>query len=346
VLDGFQDIDEVLDVTSHALSRLAMPVTAGGRSLQVGASAGIALSSDSAAVSRPEELMQQAGVAVAHAKRTEPGQGLMFQESMKDQARRPFDLTVDLQTATGHGQIQVAYQPIVVLGTMELAGFEALARWDHPERGRIPPANFIPVAEDTGDIVALGRHVLESACTQMAEWTDDPTRPLRIGVNVSPRQLADDGIVADVRRALVASGLAAEQLVLEITESALHHDIASVQARLQELRDLGVRIAMDDFGTGFSSLAYLRRLPLDIVKIDKSFIDDRTATGPQLLEAVIHIGSQLGLDTVAEGIEDPDQLESARAAGCTFGQGFLFARPLDAAAATELVTERRAAAVG
>ena len=339
LLEDVAGLDTVLSVTERSLSLLAQPVEAAGRGLLLTSTAGVATSRTANVLDGPEGMLHDAHTAAYVARNTEHARYLVFEESMREHAQDRTDLTADLRAATIAGQIKVLYQPLVDLQTGELEGFEALARWQHPGRGLVSPSTFIPVAEDCGAIHDIGRHVLQTACQQAAEWNVESPGRLRMSVNVSPFQLAGDDILVQVREALSLTGLPAHQLILEMTESALVHDLTSVTRRLQGLRVMGVRIAMDDFGTGYSSLAYLRRLPLDIVKIDKSFVDDQRGAGPELLSSVIAMGTTLGLDTVAEGIEDPEQLERARLAGCTYGQGYLIARPMDATAATAFVAD-------
>lgn len=345
VYDGFADVDDIVDLVELALSKLKEPMAVGDRTVQLSVSAGIALTHPDQETSNALDVLQEASLALAQAKKSDRGSFRLFDESMRRRAERPFDMAADLRAATSDHdamteQIQLLYQPLVHLETMALEGFEALVRWEHPVRGTISAIDLVRMAEETGDIIEVGRHVLFTACAQAATWgRQDPTRMLRISVNVSPGQLADDIFIDHVREALASSGLPPQQLILEITESDVLNDLASVRDRLQALRSLGIRVAMDDFGTGYSSLANLHRLPLDILKIDKAFVDDDAYAGTHLLEAVIDLGTSLGLDTVAEGIEVPDQLETARAAGCTFGQGYLIAKPLSVDAASVFIAD-------
>jgi EAL domain-containing protein (putative c-di-GMP-specific phosphodiesterase class I) len=236
-----------------------------------------------------------------------------------------------------HGELRLVYQPVVQLDGGTIAGVEALLRWENPQRGAVPPDTFIPVAEETGLIIPLGRWVLAEACRQGAAWraqlgTPDGTAPFTLAVNVSGRQLTHHGIVADVQDALRESGFPPTALVLEITESALVKDSALVLQRLHDLKALGIRLAVDDFGTGYSSLGYLQRLPVDTLKIDRSFIAGivRGRHDSELARTIIGLGATLALHCVAEGIEDAQQHAHLQTLGCELGQGFHFSRPVEA----------------
>ena len=333
-----------LEVARRAVRSLAEAVCVAGRELHLTASAGVAVSTGTPGADRAEALVRDADVAMYEAKKRGKNQAVVFEESMRRLVQDRLDLAVDVRAAAARGQIRVLYQPLVDLATGAVAGFEALARWHHPTRGVVPPATFIPLAEDTGTIGDIGRHVLRTACAQAAAWTaaGDADRPVEISVNLSGRQLADEAIVDDVRAALADGGLAPGRLVLEITESAVLEDLTAATRTLRDLRALGVRIAMDDFGTGYSSLSYLRRLPIDILKIDKSFLDDRAGRGPELFAGVAALGATLGLLTVAEGVEGLEQLDQVRTAGCDYGQGYHFARPLTPDDAGALLTREPA----
>ena len=221
------------------------------------------------------------------------------------------------------------YQPTVRLSDGRTTGFEALVRWHHPDRGTVPPVEFIPLAEETGVVSAIGRWVLQQALQQGAAWTAETDQPVRMAVNLSPRQLMDADVVTDVTAALLDSGFPAGQLTLEVTEGVLVHDVDAVVDRLQQLRDLGVLIAIDDFGTGFAGLSYLRRLPADIIKIDRSFVTDLATGGSSttLIASMVELARSLGLGVVAEGVETEDQRQALTALHCGSAQGYLFARP-------------------
>jgi EAL domain-containing protein (putative c-di-GMP-specific phosphodiesterase class I) len=227
------------------------------------------------------------------------------------------------------------YQPIVELDTSEPTGFEALVRWQHPTRGMLSPDEFIPIAEETGVIVPLGRWVLNRACRDLAEWTHAYPRAgrLYVSVNLSARQLEDPHIVTDVQAALSDTDLEPSRLVLEITETALMNDTQAALAQLNGLKALGICLSVDDFGTGYSSLSYLRQFPIDTVKIDKSFVDDISRGGDDatFVGAILRLSEALHLDTLAEGIETEDQANTLQQLGCHLGQGYHYARPLDPA---------------
>jgi EAL domain-containing protein (putative c-di-GMP-specific phosphodiesterase class I) len=223
----------------------------------------------------------------------------------------------------------VYYQPTVRLSDGRTTGFEALLRWHHPERGMIPPTEFIPLAEETGAIVEIGSWVLGTALRQGALWSAEFPEPVRMAVNLSPRQLLDSKVVAEVTAALQNSGFPAGQLTLEVTEGVLVQDVDAVIGQLEELRQLGVSIAIDDFGTGFAGLSYLRRLPADIIKIDRSFVSDLSAgnSSTTLIASMVELARTLGLDVVAEGVETEDQRRALTELHCGSAQGYLFARP-------------------
>jgi EAL domain-containing protein (putative c-di-GMP-specific phosphodiesterase class I) len=227
--------------------------------------------------------------------------------------------------------MRLVYQPLVDLTTRQVKGFEALLRWRHPRRGEVGPSEFIPLAEESGVIAELSRWVIREATRQAAAWSRAVDSPISISVNLSARQFDDDGLVEDVSRALRDAGLPAEDLTLEITESILLRDIDVVTQRMQAFKNLGVRLAIDDFGTGYSSLSYLRRLPVDILKIDQSFVAGVGSGSAEraLVRSIVSLSQILGLETVAEGIEDETQLDALRSYGAEWGQGFLFARPLE-----------------
>ncbi|MGI9090949.1 MAG: putative bifunctional diguanylate cyclase/phosphodiesterase [Gemmatimonadaceae bacterium] len=304
------------------------------REIFVKASIGIALATPG---EDPEALLRNADVAMYAAKARGKGQAMHFERSMHEQALTRLRMEEDLRLAVtelsqgGDTAFAVVFQPIVALDTERVVSAEALLRWHHPERGLISPAEFIPVAEDTGLIVPLGRWILTQACAAAAAWpSSSDGSDVGVSVNLSGRQLQDAGIVDDVRAVLASTGLAARRLTLEITESVVMRDTPQTLDQLTALKALGLHLAVDDFGTGYSSLSYLRQFPVDVLKIDKSFIDGiaRGGDGAALARTIVALADTLQLRTVAEGIEDGAQRAALRALGCTLGQEFLFARPL------------------
>jgi EAL domain-containing protein (putative c-di-GMP-specific phosphodiesterase class I) len=267
----------------------------------------------------------------------------VFETQMRTRAARRLTLQTDLQHALARDQLRVCYQPTIRLDTLEIVGFEALLRWNHPERGLIPPSGFIPLAEETGLIVPIGRWVLHEACRQVAHWrrTMHGYEQLGIAINVSARQLQGPPFVIDVREAVELTGLDPGAITLEITESLLLADADVIANQLQEFKDFGVRLAIDDFGTGYSSLSYLTRFPIDVMKIDKSFLADSTdSTDRQaMLRSIVDMGHSLHLSTLGEGIETTSELEQLRACCCDLGQGFLFDRPLTPDQATRRLAQ-------
>ncbi|HSA54080.1 MAG TPA: bifunctional diguanylate cyclase/phosphodiesterase [Gemmatimonadaceae bacterium] len=280
-----------------------------------------------------DELLRNAGVALDSAKRQARGRWLRYDPAMHAAIVDRVTLEADLHRAIEHGELRVVYQPIVDLETKRLAGVEALARWSHPGRGPVGPTTFIPVAEESGFIHTLGPWVLREACRQGALWNGRRRgRPLTVTVNLSGLQLVHDALPSQVEAALRESQLAPESLVLEITESAIMRTMEPTLKRLNRLKRLGVRLAIDDFGTGYSSLSYLQQFPVDILKIDRSFIEG-LMRGPNelaLVRTIVSLARILGLRTVAEGVEDERQQKQLAALGCDAAQGFLFGRPMSA----------------
>jgi diguanylate cyclase (GGDEF)-like protein/PAS domain S-box-containing protein len=331
--------EEAEGIAARVVEAFDKPFTVQGEDLALTVSVGVAVGAVHGPA--PELLLRDADVAMYRAKENGRHRYEVFHESMLANVSVRLSVENDLRRGIAQGQLRLYYQPIVHLDTGSLAGFEALVRWEHPERGLLPPPEFIPTAEASGLIVPLGRLVLEEACFQAATWAQTHAigERLRLSVNVSAKQLSQPGWSDEVAQVLAESRLAPHQLVLEITESVLMDDTDATAVRLEELRRLGVRIAIDDFGTGYSSLGYLRRLPVDILKIDKSFIDG-VAEGPHesaLARAVVKLASTLRLEAVAEGISTRKQLLQLRRLRCPYGQGFFFARPQPAGAIPRLL---------
>jgi diguanylate cyclase len=336
VLHRVGDADQAAVVAQRILDATARDLTVDGAPARLGASIGIALTTET----DPANVVRhRADMAMYQAKRRGGHRYELYTEGFEDLAAAENALAEELGGAVGSGQLRVFYQPIVTLATGEMTAVEALVRWQHPERGLVPPDRFIPLAEQTGAIGKIGLYVLEEACRQVAAWQRLPGRQhLHVSVNVSPRQLDQPDLVECVAAVLKRTGLSPRDLVLELTESALVDD-GSCVARLEALRGLGIRIALDDFGTGYSSLRYLTRLPVDILKLDRCFVSELNgeAEGSAVAEAVIRLSQILHLDTVAEGIETPAQATELTLLGCRTGQGFHYARPMPAEALEELI---------
>jgi diguanylate cyclase (GGDEF)-like protein len=327
--------DAARAVGQRVLTSLALPVPLDGGAVTVRASVGVAVAGD-AAGGTADDLLRDADLAMYLAKAQGKNRVVVYAEGMAESARRRAELAHDLDDAAASGQLEVYYQPTVRLSDGRTTGFEALVRWNHPDRGLIAPVEFIPLAEETGAITRIGGWVLREALRQGAAWSTETGTPLRMAVNLSPRQFEDGGVTAAVVAALEETGFPASQLTLEVTEGVLVQDLDSVVAELQALRDLGIRIAIDDFGTGFSGLSYLRHLPADILKIDRSFVMDLPGgqSATTLISSILELARTLGLDVVAEGVETDEQRRTLLDLECVSAQGYFFARPEPAARCT------------
>jgi diguanylate cyclase (GGDEF)-like protein/PAS domain S-box-containing protein len=339
LLERVTDADAAAGVAARILDTLHQPFGLNGRTIPIKASLG-------AAVGRPgvddaDELLRNADVAMYAAKAGGKDRYELFHPDMHEDMLQRLELEAELRHVADRDQLVLHYQPIVELVTGRITRVEALVRWDHPAKGLLGPAAFIPLAEEQGLIGPIGRWVLLQACLQARRWQDQfpDAPPLSVHVNLSGRQLEEQRLVGEVVQALETARLAPRLLTLEITESVLVSDIEAMSARLRELKGLGVHLAIDDFGTGYSSLSYLRRFPIDMLKIDKAFVDGigRGREDTALAHAIIKLSHTLQLHAVAEGIEEAEQAASLVTLGCRDGQGFHFARPLTAAAMTELL---------
>jgi diguanylate cyclase (GGDEF)-like protein len=311
---------------------LGQPFHLPGHQISIGASTGVVLCPAGSGASA-EELLRDADVAMYRAKALGKGRAVLFADSMRVDLQARSRLERDLRNAIDHAELVVHYQPIVDVSIDRVVGCEALLRWQHPELGLMPPAEFIPMAEETGLILAIGRQVLIDATRQTARWNAvEGAEPLGVSVNISARQLMDGTLVDHVREALTRSRLPASALTLELTESVLVHDIDVAAGILVELKALGVKLAIDDFGTGYSSLSYLARLPVDILKVDKTFVAgvERDTSEARLAATVVALANSLRLQTIVEGIETESQLAAMRRLGCTHFQGYLWSPPVDA----------------
>lgn len=327
LMDGVAGIAEATRVATCVRHMLAEPFRAGGRDVFTGASVGIVLGG--AEYDRAEDVLRDASIAMIRARETGDGQYQVFDPAMHAEAMARLHLETDLRRALERGELRVHYQPIINLQTGRIAGFEALARWQHPERGLILPDDFIPMAEDTGLILPIGLWVLEQACATLRGWQDRPGgEALKMAVNLSARQFTQPDLVERVARVLRRTGVRPQTLELEITESVILQHSAPVMDTLRRLKELGVQLHVDDFGTGYSSLSYLHRLPLDALKIDRSFVSGADAGGLQIVRTIVAMAQALGVAVVSEGIESAELLDELRTLHCEFGQGFYFCRPV------------------
>jgi diguanylate cyclase (GGDEF)-like protein/PAS domain S-box-containing protein len=341
MIESIADPDGAITVARRILGTMAEPLVVEGSEITVQASIGIALGTGGQSAS---EIMRSADLAMYRAKNEGKARYELYEPSMHEVVVERLELKADLQRAVVSDEFEVHYQPIVALQTGGIVGVEALVRWRHAERGLVLPAEFIDLAEETGLILPLGRHVLNVACHQVAGWRHRGLPGLGVSVNLSAKQLASRHLSGEVLNALADASLDASALTLEITESTLL-DSQVVVGRLDELRKLGVRIAIDDFGTGYSSLNYLRRFPVDALKIAKPFVDE-LGTSPEqdrLVAAIVRLGATMGLETVAEGIERGQQRDRLRALKCRYGQGFLYAQPAPAEELDPLLLSARVA---
>jgi diguanylate cyclase (GGDEF)-like protein len=314
---------EAMRLGDHLIEEVSAPYLVDGHEVVIGTSIGIA--SAQSGVASPDQLLKHADLALYEAKSQGRGTCCFFEPEMEARLRVRHALEADLRSAFVNGEFELFYQPQINIKENEISGFEALLRWRHPERGMIPPSEFIPVAEDIGLISLLGEWVLVQACNEAAQWPQN----LKVAVNLSPLQFRRGTLTHCVSNALATSGLAPDRLELEITESCLLQENEETLSVLHQLRRLGIRIALDDFGTGYSSVSYLRDFPIDKIKIDGSFVRDicSRADAFVIVKSIISLGAGLMMSTVAEGIETEEQLLKIREAGCTEGQGYYFGRP-------------------
>lgn len=320
--------DELANTASKVLRTINQPIPCADREIVITASLGAAVYPRDG--EQGETLLRHADIAMHQAKAAERNCYRFFMPTTRQRVIDPLSLEGDLRHAIAHDELVVHYQPLVELAGGAIIGAEALVRWQHPQRGMIPPGEFIPLAEESGLIIGLGEQVLQQVCRDLRQWREHGLPTGRISINLSARQFRRDNLAASIRRTLTEYGIAGEQLAFELTESVVMHDLEHTSQVLHEIRDLGARISLDDFGTGYSSLAYLRRLPLDILKIDRSFVRDLhlEPDAAAIAQAVIAMAHKLGLGVVAEGVECKEQLDLLREFDCEEGQGFLFSRPL------------------
>ena len=341
LLEDIRDATSPVRVIQRLQDKLVLPFRLYAHEVFSSLSSGITLSGEQYA--EADVMLRDANMAMGRAKGQGGGGYVLFDRGMHEEALRRLDLELDLRRALERGQFEAYYQPIVRVSDRRLIGFEALVRWNHPERGLISPADFIPLAEESGLIVHIGRWMLHQACAQMRAWQlAFPRRPaLTVSVNLSARQLLHPDILPDIRRTLRETGLSARHLKLEITESAMMEDAQRAIELLETLKRTRLKLMLDDFGTGYSSLSYLHRLPIDVLKVDRSFvmhmherIEDRS-----FVETIVNLAQKLGRPVVCEGVELPEQEALLRELGVEYAQGYLYSRPVTAAQAEMLIIE-------
>lgn len=336
-------LERASSTAERILAKLGSPIALKGRKVYATPSIGVALGGDD--TERAEDLLRDADLAMYRAKHAGKARYAVFEEGMNRRALDRLELEQDLRRALERGEFETYYQPKVSLQSGRVVGFEALLRWHHPDRGLLPPKEFVPLAEETGLIIPIGEWVLEEVCRQANEWQElyPDEVPAAVCVNLSTRQFREPDLPQTVARILEQTGMMPDRLFLEVTESAAMEDAPATVLAFEGLRNLGVRAIIDDFGTGYSSLSYLGRFPVDYVKIDRSFVgglgEDPLVT--LLAKGVIDLTHALGLGVIAEGVETEGQLERLREMGCDLAQGFYFSEPLTGDAAKEWLAPRR-----
>ena len=331
ILPGRIERDQLAIVADEAIEALSQPYSIDGSRVSIGVSVGIAIAPDDGLTS--EALIRNADLALYAAKDAGRGRFHFYAADLHSDAEERRQMEQDLRDAIASGGLELHYQPVVQTSTEQITGFEALLRWDHPVNGRISPAKFIPLAEDTGLIAPIGEWALRTACHDLAQWPDE----VRVAVNVSPLQFANPALPTIVTQALAQAGVQPHRLELEITESVFLNDDDQTDAMFRSLKAVGVRLALDDFGTGYSSLGYLKKAPFDKIKIDQSFVRGATIEGSRngaIIAAIVSLAEALGMETTAEGVETLDELDLIRALGCSHIQGFIYERPLTKASAS------------
>jgi len=333
------DLSQATEIAAKILQEFTVYFDLQRYEVFINASIGIAMGNTE--YQRPEHLLRDADTAMYRAKSLGKGQYSVFTPAMHDDALQVLQLEIELRKAIDRQELFVHYQPIISLITGKITGFEALARWQHPQLGLIPPGKFIPVAEETGLINQIGEFVLRAACEQLHLWQSEKlvNYPLIASVNLSARQFTQTNLIEQIEQIITETKIAPENLKLEITESAIMNNPQAAKIVLQQLRDRHIQLCIDDFGTGYSSLSYLHQFPVDILKVDRSFVNclDRDGEDVGLVTAIIHIAETMNMKAIAEGIETANQLVRLRELNCDFGQGYLFSKPLSVQDATDLL---------
>ncbi|WP_323251333.1 EAL domain-containing protein [Spirulina sp. CCNP1310] len=337
LLENLEGIETAINLAEQILSNLRSPLLFGDRDIFISTSIGIALWDRT--LLKADDLIRNADIAMYRAKLGGRSRYALFDPAMHLQVINRLQLENDLRKALERGQLLLFYQPIVSLANQKIIGFEALVRWQHPSRGMIPPDQFISMAEETGLIIPIGAWILATACQQLAQWQAQFAYRLKMSVNLSLKQLQESILIQQINEVIATTGIRCEDLTLEITESMLVQNVAGTCALLTQIREKGIQISIDDFGTGYSSLSYLYQLPLDFLKIDRTFVQQMQAGSKNqvIAELIITLSNVLELQAIAEGIETPQQLQWLQALECELGQGYLFSRPVNAQEATALL---------
>ena len=331
LLGDIKDISDATKIADRIYQELSLPFDLGGHEVFTTVSIGIAIST--LGYDRPEDLLRDADMTMYRAKALGKGRLEVFDPTLHDRAMARLQLEIDLRRALERQELQLHYQPIVSFNNGRIIGYEALVRWQHPQRGWVSPVEFIPLAEETGLIVPLGLWVLRQACQQLRIWQQQQQQdpPLTVNVNLSGKQFAQPNLIENIKQVLQETGLDASSLKLEITESVLVENATPAVAILKQLKALGIKLAIDDFGTGYSSLSYLHQMPIDTLKIDRSFVNnvDCDPEKIEMIRTIVSLAWNLGMNVVAEGVETKKQMYQLQALRCDYGQGYYFSRPLD-----------------
>ena len=341
ILNNINGLEDAIEFAEIIKSKISTPFSLGGRQVFTSFSIGIAMGS--AEYDAAENILRDADIAMYHAKAAEKDY-VVFDQKMHTRAVTLLQLETDLRSAIERNELCMYYQPIVDLSSMRLFGFESLIRWNHPQRGLVPPGEFIPVSEETGLIIPLTLWVLRTSCRQMVEWQrkSEFNKDLVVSVNLSGKHFAQKDLVKQIKAVIDETGIEAKHLKLEITESAVMQNAEGAILMLKQLRDLGIQLSIDDFGTGYSSLSYLHRFPINTLKVDRSFVstmEDGSENG-EIVRTVVALAKTLGLSVIAEGIESIHQLHQLRILGCEYGQGYLFSRPVPVEEAVKLLEDK------
>lgn len=339
LLEDLGDEQVATKVAERIHQELKLPFNLGGRDVFTTVSIGIA--PGSIAYDHPEQILRDADTAMYRSKSMGKARHETFDEEMQAHSVNLLQMETDLRLVQERNELYIDYQPIVALNDFRLSGFEALVRWQHPQRGLISPLDFIPIAEEGGQILQIGQWVLREACFQLKRWQEKfpMDESLYMTVNLSAKQFGQPDLIDQVSRILVETGVDPNCLKLEITESVLMDDFDSAAAMLFQLRALGVRLSIDDFGTGYSSLTYLHRFPIDTLKIDRSFVDVLDKDNVEIVRTILSLAENLGMDVVAEGVETQEQMALLRNLSCQSAQGYFFSKPMDIAAAEKMISE-------